>query len=61
MEITTWSLADLGLDAEAAAPVTRVASATPPPAKPPAQVVSGVGPDEAAVQIADWLAARKLI
>ena len=60
-EITTWSLADLGLSPESVVAVTRVASATPPPDKPPAQVVSGVGPDEAAIQIADWLSARKLI
>jgi len=61
MEITTWSLSDLGLAADAVTPVTRVGSVTPPPSKPPAQVVSGVRPDEAATTIADWLAARKLI
>ena len=36
-------------------------AADPPPAKPPAQVISGVGPEDAATQIADWLAERKLI
>jgi len=61
MEITTWSLADLGLDPAEVAPLTRVVGADPPPAKPPAQVISGVGPDEAAKRIADWLAERKLI
>jgi hypothetical protein len=35
--------------------------ARPPAAKPPAERISGVGPDEAATRIADWLAARKLI
>jgi electron transfer flavoprotein beta subunit len=61
MELTTWSLADLGLDAAAVRPLTTVVAADPPPAKPPAQVISGVGPDEAATRIADWLAERKLI
>jgi hypothetical protein len=43
------------------ASLTRLVGADPPPAKPPAQVISGVGPDEAATRIADWLAERKLI
>jgi electron transfer flavoprotein beta subunit len=61
MELTTWSLADLSLDAEAVQPLTQVVSAEPPPAKPPAEVVQGVSADEAATKIADWLAKRKLI
>jgi electron transfer flavoprotein beta subunit len=61
MDLTTWSLADLELDADAVQPLTQVVSAEPPPAKPPAEVVQGVGADEAATRIADWLAKRKLI
>ncbi|MEK6191560.1 MAG: electron transfer flavoprotein subunit beta/FixA family protein [Chloroflexota bacterium] len=61
MELTTWALADLGLDPADLAPLTRVVAADPPPAKPPAQVISGVAPDEAASRVADWLAERKLI
>jgi electron transfer flavoprotein beta subunit len=61
MELTTWSVADLGLDAADLAPLTQVVSADPPPAKPAAQVISGVGPEDAATRIADWLAERKLI
>jgi electron transfer flavoprotein beta subunit len=61
MELTTWALADLGLDPADVVSLTRVVGADPPPAKPPAQVISGVGPDEAATRIADWLAERKLI
>jgi electron transfer flavoprotein alpha/beta subunit len=61
MELTTWALADLGLDPADVSPLTQVVAADPPPAKPPAQVISGVGPDEAASRVADWLAERKLI
>jgi electron transfer flavoprotein beta subunit len=61
IELTTWSVADLGLDAADLAPLTQVVSADPPPAKPAAQVISGVGPEDAATRIADWLAERKLI
>jgi electron transfer flavoprotein beta subunit len=61
VELTTWGLADLGLDPADVASLTRVVGADPPPAKPAAQVISGVGPDEAATRIADWLAERKLI
>jgi len=61
MELTTWSLADLELNPADVAPLTRVVAADPPPAKSPPQVISGVGPDEAASRIADWLAERKLI
>ncbi len=61
MELTTWSLADLGLDPGDLAPRTRMVEAHPPAAKPPAERIAGVGPDEAATRIADWLAERKLI
>jgi electron transfer flavoprotein beta subunit len=61
MELTTWSLADLGLDAGELSPRTSMVEARPPAAKPPAERITGVGADEAATRIADWLAARKLI
>ena len=61
MELTIWSLADLGLDVADLAPRTRVLEARSPTAKPPAERISGVGPDEAASRIADWLGERKLI
>ena len=61
LELTTWSLADLGLDPGDLVPRTRMVEANPPPAKPPAERITGVGPDEAATRIADWLAERKLI
>jgi electron transfer flavoprotein beta subunit len=61
MELTTWSLADLGLDAGELTARTRMIEARPPAAKPPAERITGVGPDEAATRIADWLEARKLI
>ncbi|MGH2462488.1 MAG: electron transfer flavoprotein subunit beta/FixA family protein [Candidatus Limnocylindria bacterium] len=60
-ELTTWSVADLELDPADLAPLTQVVAADPPPAKAPPQVISGVGPEEAATQIADWLVQRKLI
>ncbi|HEX5578077.1 MAG TPA: electron transfer flavoprotein subunit beta/FixA family protein [Candidatus Limnocylindria bacterium] len=61
--LETWSLAGLGLDAEAihGAALTRVVEARPPEAKPPTERIENVGADEAATKIADWLAARKLI
>ena len=61
MELTTWSVADLGLDPANLVPLTQVVAADPPPAKPPALVISGLGPEDAATRIADWLAERKLI
>jgi electron transfer flavoprotein beta subunit len=61
LELTTWSLADLELDPAALAPRSRMVEARPPAAKPPAERISGVGPEEAATRMADWLAARKLI
>ena len=61
--LETWSLADLGLAADAlrGGALTRVVEARAPEAKPPADRVEGVGPDDAAARIADWLAARRLI
>ncbi len=60
--LETWSLADLGLDAGSlGGALTRVTDARPPEAKPPTERIENVPPDEAAVRIADWLAARKLI
>jgi electron transfer flavoprotein beta subunit len=61
--LETWSLADLGLTADAlhGAAVTRVVEARPPEAKPPTERIENVSADEAAVKVADWLAARKLI
>ncbi len=61
--LETWSLTDLGLDADAlqGAALTRVVDARPPEEKAPTQRIENVGPDEAATQVADWLAARKLI
>ena len=61
LELTTWSLADLELDVAGLTARTRMVEAKPPAAKPPAERITGVGPDEAATRIADWLAARKLI
>jgi electron transfer flavoprotein beta subunit len=61
--LDTWSLGDIGLDAGAlhGAALTRVVEARPPEAKPPTERIENVSADDAAVQIADWLAARKLI
>lgn len=61
--LETWSLADLGLDAGAlhSAALTRVVEARPPEAKPPTQRIENVSAEDAAAQVADWLAARKLI
>ena len=62
LELTTWSLADLGLtDGLGAGARSRVVEARPPAAKPPVERIEGVGADEAATRIADWLAARKLV
>jgi electron transfer flavoprotein beta subunit len=61
LELTTWSLADLGLDPATLTSRSRMIEARPPAAKPPAERITGVGPDEAATRMADWLAARKLI
>ncbi len=59
----TWSLADIGLSGDElrGAALTRVTDARPPEEKPPTERIENVPPDEAASQIADWLAARKLI
>lgn len=59
----TWSLADLGLSADAlgGGALTRVTGAEPPEAKAPTERVENLPPVEAAAKIADWLAARKLI
>lgn len=61
--LETWSLADLSLTADElhGAALTRVTEARPPEAKPPTERIENVSGDEAAVKIADWLAARKLI
>jgi electron transfer flavoprotein beta subunit len=61
--LETWSLADIGLDAESlrGAALTRVVEARPPEAKPPTERIENVNADEAASRVADWLAARKLI
>jgi electron transfer flavoprotein beta subunit len=61
--LETWSLADVGLDAESlrGAALTRVVEARPPEAKPPTERIENVNADEAASRVADWLAARKLI
>ena len=59
--LETWGLSEIGLSADGVAALTRLESAAPPEAKPPTERIEGVAPDEAAVRIADWLAARKLI
>lgn len=61
--LETWSLADLGVSGEAlrGAALTRVTEARPPEPKPPTERVEGIGADEAAERVADWLAARRLI
>lgn len=62
-EITTWSLADLGLDAAtigAGAAGTRVLSAAPPPPRAGATVIKDE-PDAAVAQIVEFLASRRLI
>jgi electron transfer flavoprotein beta subunit len=61
--LETWSLADLGLQGEElhGAALTRVVEARPPEAKPPTQRIENVSAEDAAAQVADWLAARKLI
>ncbi len=61
--LETWSLAELGLSAGdlRGGALTRVLEARPPESKPPAERIESVGADEAAVRIADWLAARRLI
>jgi len=61
--LDTWSLADLGLTAEAlsGAALTRVTDARPPEAKQPTERIENLPAPEAAAKIADWLAARKLI
>ncbi len=61
--LETWSLADLGISTDElhGAALTRVVEARPPEAKAPTERIENVGADEAAGQVADWLAARKLI
>lgn len=61
--LETWSLADIGVDAGSlrGGALTRVIEARPPETKPPTQRIENVSADDAAVQVADWLAARKLI
>jgi electron transfer flavoprotein beta subunit len=57
-EITTWSLADLGVQAGTA--TTRVLSAAPPPQRAGATVIRG-DVDESVRQVIDFLASRRLI
>jgi len=57
-EITTWSLADLGV--AAGTRTTRVLSAEPPPQRAGATVIRG-DVDEAVGQVVDFLASRRLI
>ena len=61
--LETWSLDDVGLSAGelSGAALTRVTDARPPEAKPPTERIEGLPAAEAAVKIADWLEARKLI
>jgi electron transfer flavoprotein beta subunit len=62
-ETTTWSLADLGIDAGsvgAAAATTRTLSASPPPQRAGATIVKDA-PDAAVQQVVDFLASRRLI
>ena len=59
----TWSLADLALSADelSGAALTQVTDTRPPEEKPPTERIENLPPAEAAAQIADWLAARKLM
>lgn len=59
----TWSLSDIGLAADQlrGGALTRVVEARPPEAKPPAERIEGVGAEDAAAKLTDWLAERKLI
>ena len=61
--LETWSLDDLGIRADElhGAALTHVIEVRPPEAKAPTERVENVPADEAAIRIADWLAARKLI
>jgi electron transfer flavoprotein beta subunit len=61
--LESWSLADLGVSADDlhGAALTRVLEVRPPEPKPPTERIENVSADEAAVAVADWLAARKLI
>jgi len=61
--LETWSLDDVGLSADelSGAALTRVTDARAPEAKPPTERIEGLSAAEAAVKIADWLEARKLI
>ena len=62
-EVSTWSLADLGLDAGTvgdAVAATKVVSAEPPPARGGATVVREA-PDAAVEKIVEFLASRRLI
>lgn len=61
--LETWSLADLGLGSDElrGAALTRVLEVRAPEEKGPTERVENVSADEAAVKIADWLAARKLL
>lgn len=62
-EVTTWSLADLGIDPStvgAAAATTRVLGSEAPPQRSGAMVLKGA-PEEVVAQTVDFLAQRRLI
>lgn len=61
--LETWSLADLGIDAEAlrGGALTRVVEVRAPERKPPAERIEAATAEEAASRIADWMQARRLI
>ncbi|MDU3176194.1 MAG: electron transfer flavoprotein subunit beta, partial [Corynebacterium striatum] len=58
-EITTLDVASLGIDA--VAPTTTVTAAAQRPARTAGEVITEPNPQEAAKQIADFLAAKNLI
>jgi electron transfer flavoprotein beta subunit len=61
--LETWSLADLALSTDELhdGTLTRMVEVRAPEAKGPTERVENLSADDAAVKIADWLAARKLI
>jgi electron transfer flavoprotein beta subunit len=61
--LETWSLADLGLGTDdlRGGAVTTMLEVREPEAKGPTERIENVAAEEAAVKVADWLEARKLI
>lgn len=60
-EVPRWSIADLGLEAQAIAPKTTVLDRVPPPPRPTGRMIDGASAQEKAQKLVDALIEAKVI